>query len=111
MLLLGVQPGSHPPLHSWQAQLIRCTLAISLFSLFFLWLKGRSGALCLLLLLLLRFLHHAESLGASCSPVTVAWEHFQSAALPSGSPPLSTAVYPLHVSFAEMVQKGKKNSF
>lgn len=42
MLLLGVQLGSHPPLLSWQAQLIHCTLAISLFSLFFfLWLKRK----------------------------------------------------------------------
>lgn len=42
MLLLGVQLGSHPPLLSWQAQLIHCTLAMSLFSLFlFLWLKRK----------------------------------------------------------------------
>lgn len=63
------------------------------------------------LLLLLRFFHQAESLGVSCSPVTFVWEHFKSAALPSGSLPLSTAVYPLHVSFAEKRQKKKEAAF
>lgn len=43
--------------------------------------------------LLLRFFPQAESLDASGSSVSVGWEHFQSAALPSGSPALSTSIY------------------
>lgn len=44
--------------------------------------------------LLLRFFHQAGSLDASRYSVSVCCEHFQSAALPSGSPALSTSIHP-----------------